>query len=241
MAANMVKLGDQFAEKGTTAWADWQRSLLKNAVKHVHFEARDIVQVIRDMCQGEAPAWHLMTRRDGVGFRTFEEFVTTPQPEGLGFPNYQRFRGIAVSEPGIMTEREYDLLTAAPALKLKRADDSDIRPSRTSEVGKDKAVWLRSIARADPFIRELFVRDLIDLKLAAKMGRDDPKVDKALTAVRAVERNGDDKKYRQAVNKAIRQVLGKQPPSPLDRVKSAIGRLTPAERARLIRWLEGQE
>jgi hypothetical protein len=55
------------------------------------------------MCTGEKPAWHLMTRSDGIGFRTFEEFVTSP--EGLLFPDYPKFRGIALSEPGIMTSR----------------------------------------------------------------------------------------------------------------------------------------
>jgi hypothetical protein len=104
--------GDQFAEKGTTPWADWQRSCTKIALKDVVFAARQLVQRIRDMCSGEHPAWRLMTRHDGTGFCTFEEFVTSP--EGLCFPDYAKFRAMATLEPWVLTEREYDLLTIAP-------------------------------------------------------------------------------------------------------------------------------
>src|SRR5205823_1319180 len=110
MAKNIITTGDQFAEKGTTPWADWQRSRMEHALKDVHFEARQIVQVIRDMCAASKPAWQLMTRHDGIGFHSFAEFVTSP--EGLAFPDYARFWSLAVMEPGIMSEREFGERTA---------------------------------------------------------------------------------------------------------------------------------
>ncbi len=165
-----------------------------------------------------------MTRRDGVGFRTFEELVTTPAPDGLGYPNYAKFRGIAISEPGIMNEREYDLLTASPEGK-GGADKTPLTGS--GGLSPDKSRWLRAIARADPLVRRLFVADLIDLKLAALMGRDDPKAGKALAAIRSLSRNGDDAAYRRQVNRIIREAFAKAPPSPLDRVIVQSGRHGP--------------
>jgi hypothetical protein len=82
---NIITPGDQFAKPGTGGWANWQRSLMKNRLKDVHFDTRQIVQRIRDMCAGEVPAWQLMTRRRSIGFRTFEEFITSP--EGLCYPD----------------------------------------------------------------------------------------------------------------------------------------------------------
>lgn len=237
MGRTVYKTGDQHAAAGTTAWADWQRSRLKHAIKDVHFEARQIVQVIRDMCAGEKPAWHLMTRPAGAGFRTFEEFVTSP--DGLAYPDYGKFRAVAVSEPGVMTEREYDLLTAAPAPTPAEAGKrKGCRPSQQPPgVSRDKTAWLRAISRADPLVRGLFTAGLIDLKVAARFG-DRAKAAAALAAVRAVGRNGDDRAYRRAVNDAARKAFGLTRPTPYEAAKKAVERLTPADRRRLRTYMD---
>lgn len=245
MPKNIITPGDQFAEKGTTPWADWQRSRLKHALKHVHFEARDIVKVIRDMCEGESPAWHLMTRRNGLGFRTFEEFVTSP--EGLAYPDYAKFRGIAISEPGIMNEREYDLLTAAPDGRRdnKRGGKDDSSATRTNHLGATRVKQLRAISRAPGLVRQLFTatpKPLIDAKLAELLGPDEPdaerkaKVNEALAAIRAIVRNGNDAAYRKAVNDAVRRVFGKAAPTADEKARKAFLRLSAKEQKAFLRW-----
>src|SRR5262249_15638170 len=95
--------------------------------------------------------------RAPFGFDTFEELVTNP--EGLAYPDYAKFRGIAVSEPGVMNEREYDLLTVRPDGRRHNRDggnsDSATRSQNRDGVSVDKARWLRAIDGADPFVRRL--------------------------------------------------------------------------------------
>jgi hypothetical protein len=247
VAKNLYKTGDQFAEKGTTPWADWQRSRMKHALKDVHFEARQIVQVIRDMCEGEAPAWHLMTRPDGIGFGTFEAFVTSP--DGLQYTDYAKFRGMAVSEPGVMNEREYDLLTKAPDGRRdnKRGGKDD---SSTGDVNQSRlATRLRAINRAPALIRGLYVAGLIDAKLAELLGPDKGKKEayadrkakaaRALTAIRAIARNGDDAAYRKEVNDAVRREFPRPAPSRLDRLRKLWAEATAAERRAFLKEVGG--
>jgi hypothetical protein len=56
---------------------------------------------------------------------------------------------------------------------------------------RDKTRWLRSISSADPLVQTLYKTGLIDLKLAAKMGRADAKASRALAAIKTIHRNGD--------------------------------------------------
>lgn len=244
MAKQLITSGDQFAKKGTTAWADWQRSRMKNALKDVNFEARQIVQVIRDMCAGRPPAWHLMTTSDGVEFRTFEQFITTPPPDGIGYPDYAKFRGLAISEPGVMNEREFDLLTTAPddRRENKRGGKVDSSPRATNQ-SKDTIARLRNISRADPFIRNLFVEELIDLKLAAMLGSPSKKAEatKALSAIRSISRNSDDSAYRKQVNAAIRKVFAKTPPTALERILKLIPQLSASDLRKLKDLLSGHD
>jgi hypothetical protein len=238
MPKNIIMTGDQFAEKGTTAWADWQRSRMKMALKDTNFEARQIVQTIRDMCSGLTPAWQLMTRQDGIGFRTFEEFVTSP--EGLTYPDYPKFRGMALSEPGIMNEREYRLLTATPDRMGARTDREPHAPGARGSTPRT-TTQLRAIKRAPPLVRKLYVAGLIDAKLAALLGPDErvpsyperkAKADRALAAIRAISGNGDEAAYRKAVNDAVRREFAKatKVPTGLDRLLRAWEKATPAER-----------
>jgi hypothetical protein len=114
MPKDIIPTGDPFAEKGTTAWADWQRCRMRHALQDAPGEARQIVPVIREMCASPTPAWQLMTRRGGIGFRSFAEFVTSP--EGLAFPDYTRFWSLAVREPGFRSERAFGERTACGPL-----------------------------------------------------------------------------------------------------------------------------
>lgn len=249
MSKNIIMPGDQYAEKGTTPWADWQRSRMKHALKDVNFEARQIVAVIRDMCSGLHPAWHLMTREDGVGFRTFEEFVTSP--DGLTYPSYEKFKGMALSDPDAMKEREYDLLTAAPALKPDNYSPQGSAPVALSLRANRSIIRLRAINRAPVFIRKLYVANLIDAKLAEQLGPDErapgyperkAKADRALAAIRAIARNGSDDAYRKAVNDAVRQAFGKeQAAGPFEKVKRLLPKLTAKERRELLKLLTDDE
>jgi hypothetical protein len=247
MTKNIIVPGDQFAKKGTTAWADWQRSRLKDALKDVHFEARQIVQVIRDMCGGDEPAWHLMTRSDGVGFRAFVEFVTAPPPDGLGFPDYPKFRGIAVSEPGIMNEREYDLLTATPAMSREEAGKEKGHATGALPFHDRTVARLRAINRAPALVRKLYVAELIDAKLAELLGPDEhapgyqerkAKADRAMAAIQGISRNGNETAYRKAVNSAVRQAFARAGPSHLDALKRIWSKATARERKNFLAWVE---
>jgi len=246
MTKNLVLPGDQFAEKGTQAWADWQRSRLCHAIKDVHFEAKQIVGVIREMCAGEHPAWHLMTRPEGRGFRTFEEFVTAiPQEGGLGYPDYVKFRTIAISDRTILNEREYDLLTAIPGPTPQEAGQRKgcapgAHPSR-------RVKGLRAINRAPALVGRLYVAGLIDAKLAECLGpdKDAPgyagrkeKADRAVAAIKGLSRNGDDADYRRSVNEAVRRVFGKKERTPREWLEHWWGKATAATRRAFRRWIE---
>jgi hypothetical protein len=250
MIKNVIMPGDQFAEKGTVGWADWQRSRMKHALKDVNFEAKQITQVIRDMCAGKRPAWHLMTRNEGAGFRTFEEFVVSP--EGLGYPDYLKFRGVALSDPGAMTEREYDLLTLAPGMdaatrgSLKGKEEA-IDHKSIASVHPRVASRLRAIKRAPLLIRRLYDENLIDKGLAAFLGPDpdrpgylerQTKAGNAMAAINAIRRNGNAAAYRKAVNEAVRSAFGLTDPPALERAKRVVRNLTPADQKRLRRWMD---
>jgi hypothetical protein len=160
MARNIIMTGDQFAEKGTTAWADWQRSALKIAVKGVQFEARDIVATLKHMCESGTPAWGLMTREHGQGFSTFEEFVTSP--EGLCYPDYAKFRTLALSDPHRLAEEEYDQLTQG---KLQ-AHGGDRRGNGVQA----NNVSLKAHGNAAAYLRARLERDHPDIAAALARG-----------------------------------------------------------------------
>jgi hypothetical protein len=104
-----------------------------------------------------------MTRHDGIGFRTFEEIVTSP--EGLCFPDYPKFRAVAISEPGILNEREYDLLTAAQAMSREESGSEKGRVPGSLPFRDRVTTRLRAINRAAALVRQLYVAGLIDAKL----------------------------------------------------------------------------
>jgi hypothetical protein len=255
MPKNIITPGDQFASKGTVPWADWQRSRMKHALKGTRFESRQISQVIRDMCEGEEPAWHLMTRGNGIGFRTFEEFVT--DPEGLSYDLYPKFKALAVSDPGTMNEREYDLLTATPALKVEsfapRDPDATASSQRHQDSTNRTTRRLRAISRAPVLIRKLYIAGLIEQDLAAMMGPGKEqkdfverkhKAERALRDIESISRNGDDAAYRRAVNDAVRRAFD-QPvakvPTALESAKAVCAKLTADEWEELIAWHQEQD
>lgn len=221
MSKNLVTTGDQFAEKGSPAWADWQRSRLRNAVKDTNFEARRIAQVIIDMHHGDAVAWHLMTTTSGKRFRTFEEFVTATPPDGLGL-DYPKFKGMATSDPSFMNVRKYDRMTVAPDGRRdnKRGGKDDSRPGGENQSIPRQISRLRAIDRAPALVHDLYDAGLIDAKLAEQMGPDEKapadrkaRARRAYEAVQAVRRNGDDAAYRRSVNAAAREALGVRKPA----------------------------
>jgi hypothetical protein len=69
-----------------------------------------------------------------------------------------------------MTEREYDLLTAAPPPKGHKSVKEYSFATKLQTNNKESIRLRRLISGADPFIRGLFTADLIDLKLAALFG-----------------------------------------------------------------------
>jgi hypothetical protein len=57
-----------------------------------------------------------------------------------------------------MNEREYDLLTAAPATGWgESGGDKHSRPSQDYSPSADKSRWLRATNRAGAFVRGLYV------------------------------------------------------------------------------------
>ncbi len=71
---------------------------------------------------------------------------------------------------------------------------------------------------------------MTDLKLAALLGRDDPKAGRAVAAIRALPQNGDAVAYRKKVNECVRRALAKGAPSRLEWMKRELPMLTPAEK-----------
>jgi hypothetical protein len=122
--------------------------------------------------------WQRTEGKDRERFAVIAGWLEHGIPHGMeaieGKPGIGRAINRAVSEPGIMNEREYDLLTAAPALPKGANRDrlGSLPGSNTNNVSKDKATWLRSIRQGDPFVRGLFVSKLIDLKLAVRQSSD---------------------------------------------------------------------
>lgn len=241
MGKNLITTGDQFAEKGTQAWADWQRSRMRNALKGTNFECRQLVQIIRDMCEperaGAPPAWHLMTRFDGEGFRTFAEFVTAPPPEGLGFPDYPKFRAISLSEPAVMSEREYDLLTAPREKGVGGRPKAGENPNRRDEgFTSPRETRLRAIRRAPAKVQELYLAGLISQELAAAMGGknlDEGK--RAEVASRLEAMNGT--ATRQTVEAVVRGILDRRRATLLDVLKRTWAKASAAERRAFRDWM----
>jgi hypothetical protein len=244
MSGKNVRLdGDQFADPGTVPWANWQRSAMQIHLKETRWEATHLMHQLRIMCENDPPAWHLMTTEEGQGFRTFEEFVTTPWPVGLGFPDYLKFRAIILSE--LKNEREYDLLTMTPARQGARTNRELPAPGAGSCSAR-KQTQLHAIRRADHLVQALYRAGLIDAKLAERLGTQDPQkkgvARRAVEAVRAVPRNGDDAAYRRAVNDAARKALevARQPRTLLERAKRDFLKLSKEERAEFRLWQDGQ-
>jgi hypothetical protein len=92
---------------------------------------------------------------------------------------------------------------------------------------------LRAIGRADPLIHKLYLGELIDLKMAELMGgKDDEKkkqAARALAAIKAIPRNGDDANYRKQVNECVRRAFAKRKPTPLDTILKLLPKLTAAQ------------
>jgi hypothetical protein len=65
----------------------------------------------------------------------------------FGFGDYTRFRNIAISEPGIMNEREYDLLTAAPSPIPAESGERKGSAPGADPFGVRKVTQLRAINR----------------------------------------------------------------------------------------------
>jgi hypothetical protein len=84
---------------------------------------------------------------DAIGFGSLL------RPWGLG-TDYPRFRALAVSEPGVMNAREYDLLTAAPS---RQGERSELPAPGAGSVGVRRVHQLRAIARAPALVRRLCV------------------------------------------------------------------------------------
>jgi hypothetical protein len=233
-------LGDKFAEAGSVAWANWQRTALQNQMKNTKWDAKHLAHQVRVMC--DPPAWHQMDTKHGRGFRTFEEFVTADYPWGLGYKDYREFQAIILSE--IKDEREYELLTNRPGMSRREAGKEKGRALSARPFGDFKLKQLRAINRADPFIQNLYKAELIEARLAALFGPVDEerkrKASVALKAVKAVSRNGDNAAYRAAINKAVREAMARPQPSKLDRAKKLCAGLSAAERRQLARWLSEQ-
>jgi hypothetical protein len=68
-------------------------------------------------------------------------------------------------------EREYDLLTAAPALPGGRPSKEETRAPGAHVYGRRRLVQLNAIRRAGEFVQDLYKDGLIDAKLAEKLGR----------------------------------------------------------------------
>jgi hypothetical protein len=145
---------------------------------------------------------------------------------------------VALSERGLMNEREYDLLTAAPVTGRGEGGADKYRlPGSQHSVSREKTKWLRSIARAAALVRKLFTAELIDLELAALMGRErDPRVPHALAAIRAITKNGNEAAYRKAVNEAVRGAFGKNGAPRLEQFKRLWLKLSAAERRQAREW-----
>jgi hypothetical protein len=227
--------GDPAAPKGSEAWADRQRVYLHSAVDGVEFDVKNVCAYLKEFL--EERAWTKVSNEHGKGFLSFEFFVITPKPWGLGYPDYERFRAIVSSQLG---KNYYDLKTVPVG--------QEGRPSKDQEkLGHDVLVYdsdqrtkrrLRAINRADALIRDLYLEGLVGQTEATFMGTLDKKkevqVKRALEAVRNVTRNGDEDSYREKINQAIRKAFRRPKPTAYDLLCRAWNNASMQEKERFL-------
>jgi hypothetical protein len=139
----------------------------------------------------------------------------------LHYPDYPKFKGMALSEPGVMNPREYDLLTVRDDWR-KYNGNKEISDSLHYEENKTKKTRMSAIRRTPTLIHELYKAGLINLELASLLGPDPAlphaaerqrNADRALQDIQSLARTDDDAAYRQAVNAAVRRAFALDVPA----------------------------
>jgi hypothetical protein len=146
--------------------------------------ASNIVSILRTFAAERS--WTLLKNGSGGFFKTFEEFCETRRPYGLG-AKYAELRFLwqeALKEEGkspAEVKKEIDLGSAPPDGRAGNGANQYTGPVLESaderlipESGHSKANSLRAISRAPEAARDLYTRDLLPQKLAAKLGPKNP-------------------------------------------------------------------
>lgn len=216
--------GSWTAEEGSEEWAKRFR-LAWLSTKH---DLRDAPERFAGFFKKgkEVEVWRVLTGPDGRTFATFAEFCAAPEPWGFGEP----WENIKPFLLGVLSERELDLVTVAPAKKAKagpgRGKTSSDRRNVFSKPGHDKESRLRAIAeRAPEPVRELYKRDLIGQDVAAKLGPKNPTPEEAARvteiAIALVDESKklstttpkDKSAAKKRINQVAREMLGVAKPS----------------------------
>lgn len=245
-------IGSKDAPIGTADWAKRFRLGWLSAFHDLPVAPKNFYEFYKRGM--ETRVWTILTGPDGVVFSSFDALCRAPEPWGFGKP----WDDIKPHLLGIVSERELDLATVAPAVKPdppakgkpnRGKHNPDVNPGLMSGVGNSSAVVearLRAIAeRAPEPARDLYKRGLLGQKEAAKLGPKNAKPEDAERVTRVARDLAEEakaldvstealrKKAQRALNVRARELLGIRK----DRIAEAlrhIEKLTDDERSRLF-------
>jgi len=84
MSKAFVDIGDQNAPEGSSAWCRWRHGTLCVVKRRTASEVGGLKYMLIDF--QKRGHWKKIVRDDGKRFRSWEEYLLHPEPDGLGMP-----------------------------------------------------------------------------------------------------------------------------------------------------------
>jgi hypothetical protein len=152
--------GDPLADVGTEGWASRTRIVLLSKLDGTRFTIHDFKLYLDQFFLHQG--WHLLTRKDGSQYRSFQDFVEEPRPWGLGTP-YTSFRALI------------DRLTVSGDGRADNDANQYTGPRVDSCPGDKNASMfrqsrLRAVNRSPVIIQHMWDKGWIGLLVAARFG-----------------------------------------------------------------------
>lgn len=185
----------------------------------------------------DSQAWKLLRGHDGVRFRTFDHFCSTPRPYGLGSDPAAIQRLLQ----GLIGERQTALATSPPSNQGRR----DLGPTpQVGEKSKTTQNRLRAVQeRAPAPVRKLYEARVLSLDEAASLSVRRPNAAKQ-AAISAVADRLVAEVTRDPTSAMLKEVkaevlpLFPPPLSPVIRLQRQFEHLTPREKEEFCLWFD---